>query len=128
MSEFPAVVLTLNPRLFSLSMDEIVVNYRTHAISRGKQQARFQLKRNPLQFPVMCRLLAARGSAVNRGDLTDFVYGDRKDGGPDTGDRTLNPTIHRLRLRVPLLGLSVSNSRGWGWRLVDTARAARAAA
>ncbi|MCJ8518989.1 hypothetical protein ABID21_001894 [Pseudorhizobium tarimense] len=73
---------------------------------------------------IILEMLASKpGSPVLRDRILDRLYGDRADGGPDTGDHVVKAMVSQLRRQIEPFGWTVTGSRGGSgnlaqWRLI----------
>jgi hypothetical protein len=67
--------------------------------------------------------VAAR-PGISADALTDFIWSDDINGGPDQGRKCLHVHVHQLNRRLQPLGLRIRGSHAGGYRLVSIQEAA----
>lgn len=69
------------------------------------------------------------GQPVMRHIIIERIYGNRRDGGPETADTILKSQVSQLRRRIEPFGWTITVSRGGAgdlaqWRLIPTIKSA----
>lgn len=62
-------------------------------------------------------LIVRQRNLTHYKEITDILYGDREDGGPDNPYGVLSTRIYRLRQICLKIGLDIINVHGLGWQL-----------
>lgn len=114
----PRVILatTATARRISLADPEaVVLDVAGQTIIRDGLMLHFSLRRWNLAYCI----LAAQGRAMHGSEITDFVWGDDEDGGPDDARRTLATMMTIVRNKLRRLGIGFETECWIGFRAVD---------
>lgn len=66
-----------------------------------------------LQFRFMVAVLTSRGEARRYGELVEFLYGDREDGGPLMADKAVWNLAHGCNRKLGRVLISFGDRRGF---------------
>lgn len=77
----------------------------------------------PSRRLILDMLSSKPGAPVLRDRILDRLYGDRADGGPDSGDHVVKAMVSQLRRQIEPFGWTITGSRGGSgnlaqWRLI----------
>lgn len=92
--------------------DTIVCNFARRSFRRGSREVSYSKR----DFHVAMCIIAAGGDLVPTDKMIEALWGDREDGGPLSGRRSIDVSMCHLRKTIASLGVYIETVPCFGYR------------